>query len=287
MSWTPPKTSIVIVTWQSGPDIVPCLDSIHSRHEFEVIVIDNASTDDTRERLARYRHLQVIANKRNVGYARGNNQGLAVCRGEYVLLLNPDTKLEPGALDRLLDHLEANPEHTAVAPRLLNLNGTLQHSVHGLPTPATAFWELTGLSLLFPRHRGIGRIRMAWFDYDRPGPAPQPMASCLLFRRQALTALGGFDERFPMLYNDVDLSKRMLDRGMVTWYLPDARVVHARGTSTGKIKPRMLREQYRSLIRYLARHDRSGWFRLKALVLVPLAGFVLALRTLTWRLRRR
>lgn len=287
MSRAAPGVSIVIVTWQSGSDIVPCLDSIHSGREFEVIVVDNASSDNTRQLLAEYHHLRVIANDRNLGYARASNQGLAACRGEYVLLLNPDTKLEPGALDRLLDHLEANPEHTAVAPRLLNPDGTLQRSVRGLPTPAAAFWELTGLSLLFPRHRGIGRIRMAWFDYDRPGPAPQPMASCLLFRRQALAALGGFDERFPMLYNDVDLSKRMLDRGMVTWYLPDARVIHARGTSTGKVKPRMLREQYRSLIRYLARHDRSGWFRLKAMVLVPLAGLVLAFRTLAWRLRRR
>ena len=255
---SPVKLSILIVTWQSGADVEPCLDSIHSRREFEVVVVDNASTDETRERLAGYHHLRVIANRRNLGYARASNQGLAVCRGEYVLLLNPDAKLEPGSLDLLVDHLDARPEHAAVAPQLLNPDGTLQHSVRGLPTPAAVFWELSGVSLLFPHHRSIGRIRMAWFDYDRAGPAPQPMASCLLIHRQALTALGGFDERFPMLYNDVDLSKRMLERGMTTWYLPESRVIHARGTSTGKVKPRMLREQYRSLIRYLARHDRSG-----------------------------
>jgi GT2 family glycosyltransferase len=113
------------------------------------------------------------------------------------------------------------------------------------------------------------------------------MASCLLFRRPVLTELGGFDERFPMLYNDVDLAQRMAGREMVTWYLPAARVCHERGASTGKVKPRMLREQYRSLIRFLALHDRSGWFWLKAVVLVPLAAKILVLRTLAWYLGRR
>lgn len=249
--------------------------------------MDNASTDDTHKRLAGYHHPRVIANERNVGYARACNQGLASCRGEYVLLLNPDTKIEFGALDQLVAHLVANPDHAAVAPRLLNPDGTQQQSIRGLPTPAAAFWELTGLSLLFPNSHRIGRIRMAWFDYDKAGPAPQPMTSCLLIRRETLVALDGFDERFPMFYNDVDLSKRMRDRDMLTWYLPDARVIHARGTSTGKVKSRMLREQYRSLLRLLALHDKSGWFWLKAAALVPLAGFVLALRTLAWRLRRR
>ncbi|MFO7675816.1 MAG: glycosyltransferase family 2 protein [bacterium] len=282
-----PSVSILIVTWQSGRDIETCLDSIHSRREFEVIVVDNASTDDTRARLDRYHHLTVIANERNLGYARATNQGLAACRGEHVLMLNPDTKLEPGAIDALLDHLDANPGHAAVAPRLLNLDGTLQRSVRGLPTPAAAFWDLTGLAFVFSRNRRIGRIRMAWFDYDSAGPAPQPMASCLVFRRKVLVELGGMDERLPIFYNDVDLSLRMAARGLVTWYLPTSRVFHARGASTGQARPRMLREQYRSLIRCLAIHDRSGWFWLKSVALVPLAGLVMLVRTLAWRRRRR
>lgn len=287
MSRPPPKLSVLIVTWQSGRDIEPCLNSVHSRHEFEVVVVDNASTDDTRRRLAGYHPLRVIANDANLGYARATNQGLAACHGEYVLLLNPDAHVEPGALDRLVDDLDANPGHAAVAPRLLNPDGTLQRSVRGLPTPAAAFWELTGFAFLFPNNRRIGHIRMAWFDYDSPGPVPQPMASCLLIRRAVLTGLTGMDERLPIYYNDVDLSQRMHDRGMLTWYLPDARVRHERGASTGRIKPRMLREQYRSLIRFLALHDHSRLFWLKALVLVPLAGKMLLLRTLAWRLRRR
>ncbi|MBN2537691.1 glycosyltransferase family 2 protein [candidate division WOR-3 bacterium] len=284
-----PRLSVLIVTWNSAADIEPCLDSLHAERPFEVIVVDNASEDDTRARLAGYHHARVIENTANLGYARANNQGLASCRGEFVLLLNPDTRVLPGALDRLVEHLDQNPGHAAVAPRLADYDRTdrTQQSVRDLPTASSVFWELIGLSRLFPRSRKLGALRMAWFDYGSPGPAPQPMTSCLLVRRAVLEKLGGFDEAFPILYPDVDLSRRMRDSGLVTWFLPDAVVAHRRGASTARVKPRMIREQYRSLIRYLRKHDRGGWFWLKSVVLVPLSGIVMALRIAAWRLRRR
>jgi GT2 family glycosyltransferase len=280
------KLSIVIVTWNSAADIDACIDSLNFGHEFEVIVVDNASTDDTRSLLAQHHHVSVIANERNEGFARANNQGLRIATGDYVLLLNPDTKVDLGALDVLSDFLDAHPDAGAVAPRLVNPDGTTQTSIRSLPTAASTLWELTGLARLFPRSRVFGRWKMLYFDYERESVVDQPMASCLMLRRNVLNDLGGFDEKFPIFFNDVDLSERMADAGWKTFYLPTARVVHRRGASTSQARPRMITASHRSLFRYLRKHDRSGFFWLKAVVLLPLLELSALVRVLLLRLRR-
>jgi hypothetical protein len=279
------KLSVVVVTWNSSADIETCLDSINFGHQFELIVVDNASADDTLDKLARYPHLRLIRNTTNWGYARANNQGASVATGDYLLLLNPDTRVELGALDLLSAFLDARPDIAAVAPRLVNPDGSTQDSIRSLPTAATVLWELLGLARLLPASRIFGRWRMRCFDYETPALVEQPMASCLLFRRDVFKALGGFDERFPIFYNDVDLSRRMADAGFRTAYLPEARVVHKRGASTSRVRAKMVWQTHRSLFRYLAKHDHSGLFFLKAVVLLPLLELAALVRVLSLRLR--
>jgi GT2 family glycosyltransferase len=281
------KLSVIVVTWNSAADIEPCLDSINFGQEFEVTVTDNASQDDTLKRLAQWHDLTVIQNPTNSGYAHANNQGLAGASGEYVLLLNPDTVIDLGALDLLSDCLDANPHAAAAAPRLVNPDGTNQDSMRSLPTTIDIFWDVTGLSRLFPKNRTFGRWRMRWFDFDRSQEVEQPMASCLMFRRSVLVELGGLDERFPIFYNDVDLSRRLRDRGWTTLYVPEARVTHKRGASTGQVRSKMIWETHRSLFRYLRKYDRSGWFWLKAVWLLPALELAALGRVLTLRLFRR
>ncbi len=281
------KLSVVIVTWNSASDIETCIDSIHFSQEFELIVIDNASNDETRAILSRYHHLKLISNSTNTGYAHANNQGIRSATGEYVLLLNPDTRIEFDALDIMAEFLDTHPEVAAVAPRLVNPDGSTQHSIRTLPTAGSVFADVIGLSRLFPYSPVFGRWRLRYFDYDQPALVEQPMASCLLFRRQVLESLNGFDERFPIFYNDVDLSRRMADSGLKTMYLPDASVVHKRGASTSQVRTKMVWEAHRSLFRYLAKHDRSGMFPLKAIILLPLLELSALVRVLAHRLRRR
>ncbi len=281
------KLSIIIVTWNSAADIEACIDSINFGSEFEVIVVDNASTDATRDKLGRYHHLQLITNDSNLGYARANNQGIKLATGEYVLLLNPDTRIELGALDALAHYLDEHPKVGAVAPRLVSPDGTTQYSIRSLPTAASLFWELIGLARLFPKSRIFGRWKMKYFDYDRTGEVEQPMASCLMVRKTVLDQLGGMDEHFPMFYNDVDLSKRMADAGWKTAYIADAKVVHRHGASTKQVRPKMIRESHRSAFRYLRKHDHSGIFWLKAVVLLPLFEVTSLLRVIAYRLRPR
>ncbi len=280
------KLSIVVVAWNSAADIEACIDSINFGSEFEVIVVDNASGDATRDKLSQYHPLKLVANNSNSGYARANNQGLRLATGEYVLLLNPDTRIELGVLDLLAQYLNANPRVGAVAPRLISPDGTTQFSIRSFPTAASIFWELTGLARLFPKSRVFGHWKMRYFDYDRPAEVEQPMASCLMIRRPVLELLGGMDEQFPMYFNDVDLSKRMADAGWKTAYLPDARVVHRHGASTKQVRAKMIRESHRSTFHYLRKHDRSGLFWLKAIVLLPLLQLTSVLRVIAHRLRR-
>jgi hypothetical protein len=281
------KLSVVVVTWNSAADIEACIDSINFGSEFEVIVVDNASTDATRDKLSRYHHLRLVANNSNCGYAHANNQGIKLATGEYVLLLNPDTRIELGALDTLARYLDEHPEASAVAPRLISPDGTTQYSIRSLPTASMLLWELIGLSRLFPNSRRFGRWKMKYFDYDRTGEVEQPMASCLMVRKTVLDQLGGMDEQFPMLYNDVDLSKRMSDAGWKTVYVADARVVHRHGASTKQARAKMIPESHRSAFRYLRKHDRSGFFWLKAVVLLPLFEITSILRVVAYRLRPR
>jgi N-acetylglucosaminyl-diphospho-decaprenol L-rhamnosyltransferase len=291
------KLSVVVVTWNSAADIDACIDSINFGEEFEVIVVDNASGDETREKLERHHHLRIVTNSSNRGYAAANNQGIKLATGEYLLLLNPDTRVELGSLDALSDYLDEHPQIGAVAPRLISPDGSTQFSIRSLPTAASLFWELIGLARLFPKSRVFGRWKMKYFDYDRTAEVEQPMASCLMLRRTALASLAPnsslltanfpMDERFPMFYNDVDLSKRMADASWKTVYLPEARVVHRHGASTKQVRAKMIRESHRSAFRYLRKHDHSGIFWLKAVVLLPLFEVTSLLRVIAYRLSRR
>jgi N-acetylglucosaminyl-diphospho-decaprenol L-rhamnosyltransferase len=290
------KLSAVIVTWNSAADIDACIDSINYGEEFEVIVVDNASGDETREKLKMHHHLRIVTNNSNLGYAAANNQGIKLATGEYVLLLNPDTRVELGSLDALSAYLDEHPQIGAVAPRLVSPDGTTQYSIRSFPTAASLFWELIGLARLFPKSRLFGRWKMKYFDYDRTAEVEQPMASCLMLRRSALDSIippssllppPFLDERFPMFFNDVDLSKRMADAGWKTTYVADAKVVHRHGASTKQVRAKMIRESHRSAFRYLRKHDHSGLFWLKAIVLLPLFEVTSLLRIIAYRLRRR
>lgn len=282
------KLSVIIVTYNSESDIKPCLDAlIASQPAAEVIVIDNLSQDKTREILQSFSNIKTILNPKNVGYARANNQGIAIAQGEYILLLNPDTGVQPDALQQLVDHLDRNPECAAVAPRLLNPDGSQQLSIRAFPTFSSVLLEMTGLPRLFPRCPRLNAWRLRHFDYEKPGPVEQPMASCLLIRRSVLIELGGFDENFPIYYNDVDLLYRMARKGYQTYYLPSARVFHKIGGSTNPIKSKMIYENHRSLFRFLKKHTPKTRFLFQAIILLPLLEISALMRTLYWRLRGR
>jgi len=255
-----PTVSIVIVTYNNARDIKNCLDSIFRQNEIEleVILIDNASKDATVQIVQKeFPSVRLLLNKQNLGYAHANNQGINLSQGKYILLLNPDTRLMPDTLAEMIRFMDANLQYAALAPKLLNQDGSTQSSLREFPSYEILFWEFTGLSRIFPRHWRFGKWRMSYFGYNKIAEVDQPMASCLLLRKEVFQRIGLFDETFPIFFNDVDFSKRMKLAGFKTIYFPNVEVFHHRGASTSQVRAKMIWEWHISLFRYFKKH-RSG-----------------------------
>ena len=232
-----------------------CADVAH-----EVIVVDNASHDDSAALVrAEFPEVHLIANTSNEGYAAANNQAFAAARGELIWLLNPDTEVQPLALQRLVDFLQADNRRGAVASALIDArSGRPQLSCRTFPTPAALWVEAAGLARCYPRSRRYGFYRMGWWRYHDARQVEQPMASSLLLRRAAIESSGGlFDEQFPIFFNDVDLCRRLRFANWEIWYLPSSEVVHHGGGSTQQVRVEMIRESHRSLRRFYEKHYRG------------------------------
>ena len=253
--------SICIVNWNTSDLLRECLRSIYEHAptcELEVIVVDNASEDfDISEFQREFPKTIFIRNETNEGYARGNNQAIARTSGSYVLFLNPDTTVGEGALESLMRFMDEHPDAGAAGCKLIRPNGDIDRSCREFPTPMGIAFEYLGLSGAFPRSRLFGRYRMTWFDYDRTIEVDQPMASCLITRREVPDRVGVFDERFPIFCNDVDWCRRVKEAGWKVYFTPDAVVTHHGGASTKQAKRRMIEESHRALARYFEKYYRG------------------------------
>lgn len=272
------KLSVIIVTWNSRADIDKCLDSVYAQAiaDIEVIVVDNASRDDSAELLQKRQERPVlILNKMNMGYARATNQGLGKAAGDHILLLNPDTVVQPDAFARMLSFMESNPMVGALGPQLLNSDGTIQPSCREFPRPIHLFYDFSGLSRIFPRHSKFGSWRMGYFDHQSLREVDQPMGACLLIRRTALQQIGPMDdERFPMFLNEVDWCYRLKQKAWKIMFFPEARVIHLQGVSIKKDRLTMTVTSHRSLAAYFEKHSpgslSTGLVKLSLLFALPL-----------------
>jgi GT2 family glycosyltransferase len=216
---------------------------------YEVIVIDNGSQDGTAEAI-RERHpgTVLICNGANTGYAHANNQGIRAATGRYILLLGSDTEVRPATLAVLAGFLDAHTEAAAVACRLVNPDGSPQMSCRRFPRLRDAV--ATYLSL----HRLARRYTMHGFDFSATQEVDQPAATCLMFRSEVLAGLGGFDESYRILYNDVDLCKRLRDAGGRIFFTGDTEVLHYGSVTTRSAPAGVRMEMYRNILLYFRRN---------------------------------
>jgi GT2 family glycosyltransferase len=252
-----PELSVVVLSWNTRELLLACLRALFAetpRHAREVIVVDNASGDGSADAVAAaYPQVQLIRNAENRLYAAANNQGARAGGGEFVCLLNSDTEVRPGALDTLVDFLQRNPDYGAVAPKLVNPDGSVQCACQNFPTLASAlcfdsFWGT------FPPGRWVAdRYLMRGFDHLGSRDVAQPPGAVFLMRRQEYLALGGLDEQLSLFFNDVDLCRQLWRRGRRIRYLTDAVVLHHRGGSTRSFT-RMLVVWHRNRLRYYQKH---------------------------------
>ena len=265
------QLDICIVSWRARDLLRACLRSVVGSPEAaDIIVVDNASADGTVEMLrADFPTVRLIANEENRSFAAGNNQAIRAARSPFLLLLNPDTEVQPGALRALVDVFAEEPRVGAAAAQLILPNGSIQRSCRSFPEPGPILCDALGFARLFPRSRIFGRYRMRYWDYNTRREVDQPMASALALRRAALDEVGLFDEGFPLYFNDVDLCYRLRQAGWRVVFEPTARVRHHHGQSTRLVRPIALLDSHRGLIRFYRKHYRGriGWLGYTAVTL--------------------
>lgn len=233
-----PGLSIVILSWNTLELTRACLRSLErdtTRYPREVIVVDNGSADDSPAMIAReFPKAVLIANPDNRLYAEGNNQGARRATLSHVCLLNSDTEVKPGALDTLLEFLLARPEYGAVAPRLLNTDGTIQPACKRFPGFLEPLLEYTQLERHWPFTRWPARLNMHDFDHRASRDVPQPPGACMVMAREEYLALGGLDPDLSLFFNDVRICRQLWGSGRRIRFLVEAEVIHHGGASTSK-----------------------------------------------------
>ena len=270
------SVSAVIVSYNSAAYLPDCLRSLRSEGISSVVVVDNASSDGSVAVVqADDPAVTVLETGANLGFGTAANQGVAATAGEYVLILNPDTVVEPGTVKALADALDRDPDLAVVGPRIENLDGTLYPSVRRFPNLTVAFGHAF-LGLVWPGNPFTRRYRMLDWDHDRAAADVDWVGgACFLARRTAFEMVGGFDEAYFMYVEDVDLCWRLGQAGWRVGYEPGGRVVHALGGSSRAVPYRMIAEHHRSLLRFVSKSSQGSR---RALVPVVAAG--LTVRTL-------
>lgn len=255
---SPVKLSIVIICWNDLRVIGNCLRSIfEGTHaiDFEVIVSDNGSTDGSVDFIRqKYPAVRVLENRANLGFAKGNNAGIRASRGEYVLILNPDTIIHNGALDKLVAFADRHTQAGAFGCRVLNPDGSYQVSARLFPT----VWRYWVNALYLKKLRRLSSF-FAYEEYegwkgDSERDVDWQSGCCVMFRRELLEKLGGFDEQFFYHFEEVDLCRRVWNAGAPIRFTPEAVITHLGGQSVSRFPIRFEIEKHRSRYRYFYKH---------------------------------
>ncbi|MCC6729999.1 MAG: glycosyltransferase family 2 protein [Chthonomonadales bacterium] len=253
--------TIIIINWNTRDELRDSLASIRARphrHTVEVVVSDNASSDGSRAMLAEeFADVRLIVSPSNAGFGAGNNRAIPAARGRFVMFLNSDTIVTPGALDSLVEFADAHPDIGIVGPRLLNRDGSLQYSCRHFPNLGTGFFRNTPLGRLFPRNRFNQDYLLTDWDHATERDVDWVSGAALMIRREALDRLGGFDEGFFMYCEDVDLCYRAHEAGWRVVYQPNAVIYHIIGRSTDKVPTRMTYHFHKSMYRFYQKHYRE------------------------------
>jgi GT2 family glycosyltransferase len=235
------RVSIVIVNWKTPDLLSSCLDSVladTNSASFDIWVVDNASGDDSLEILSsRFPTVNVIANDANVGFARACNQAFIQVKGNYILLLNPDTLVVGDAVSAMQEYLDTHRACGAVGPKVLNMDGTLQLACRrAFPSPKAAFFRLTYLSRLFPNHPTFAQYNLTYADPGVEMEVDALSGACMMVRRRTIERVGLLDEAIFMFGEDIDWCWRFKQAGWTVNYLPSAVVFHHHGASS-RLRP--------------------------------------------------
>lgn len=227
------ECAVVVVAYNNADGIGSCLESLFARSAMPLraVVIDNSPDAATAKAVEAWqtahpdRDVGLVRRPDNIGFAAGCNLGAKDGTEEYLMFLNPDAVIENDAPSLLAAFLRENGKAKIVGPQIRDERGNIARTCRNLPTPLGIFLDASGLDSV------LGLYRLARFDHARARAVGQVIGACMFLRRGDFEALGGFDERFFIYYEEVDLCKRVRDAGGEVWFLPEARVGHIGGVS--------------------------------------------------------
>ena len=253
------KLSVVIVNYNVKHYLEQCLNSVCKAvgnvPSAEVIVVDNASSDGSVEYIKeRFPDINLIASDKNLGFARANNLAIRQSKGEYVLLLNPDTIVAENTFAHFVDFMDNHPDAGACGAYMLHTDGTFAlESRRGLPTPFVAFCKMSGLTSMFPKSHLFGRYYMRYLNENEINPIEIVSGAYMFLRREALDKAGLLDEDFFMYGEDIDLSYRIMKGGYQNYFVPSP-ILHYKGESTEKSSYRYTHTFYQAMQLFFKKH---------------------------------
>ena len=253
------KLSVVIVNYNVKYFLEQCLHSVLKAAgalEAEIFVVDNNSVDGSIRMLRdKFPGVFVIENKDNKGFSRANNQAIRKAKGEYILLLNPDTIVEDDTLEKCVRFMDGHPDAGGLGVKMIDGKGKfLPESKRGLPYPSVAFFKIFGLSALFPKSKIFNKYHLGYLDKDKTHSVDVLAGAFMLLRKKVLDEIGMLDEEFFMYGEDIDLSFRITRAGYKNYYFPETRIIHYKGESTKKSSLNYVFMFYNAMIIFARKH---------------------------------
>lgn len=274
---------IIVVNWNSRDQLAYCVSSLNSEKIGKIVVVDNASFDNSADFLDFENRVTLVRSQKNIGFGAGCNLGARYAESKYLLFLNPDAAILPGSLDLAFNYMEdpSNGKAGICGVQLIDGLGDVSRTCSRFPSSGAVLAHATGLSKLFPK---LGQPMAEW-AHDQSREVDQVMGAFFLVRRCLFESLKGFDERFFVYYEEVDFSYRARMAGWHSIYLAEAQAYHAGGGTSDQIKARRLFYSLRSRLLYADKHFRRldlAVVVMATLLIEPLSRSILALFARSW-----
>jgi GT2 family glycosyltransferase len=256
--------SIIIVNYNVKLLLEQCLHSVSKAIagiDNEVLIVDNASTDGSIEYLQLiFPSFRFIRNEVNAGFSKANNQALEISSGKFILFLNPDTIVPPDCFTKCIEFMDAHSSAGALGIKMVNGSGKfLKESKRGFPAPSVSFWKLTGVTRMFPHSRIFARYYLGHLDENSNHEVEVLSGAFMLVKKEVLDKTGGFDERFFMYAEDIDLSYRIIKEGYKNYYFAESTIIHYKGSSTTK-DFKYIKLFYKAMSQFVKKHYGRGPF---------------------------
>ncbi len=282
------KLSVIIVNYNVKHFLEQCLFSVlkaADKVETEIIVVDNHSADGSVQMIKKnFLQVNLIANDENLGFSVANNQGIKLSKGEYILLLNPDTIVEEDSLRKIVDYMDAHLLAGGLGVKMIDGKGRfLPESKRGLPTPAVAFYKIFGLSRLFPKSKLFNRYHLGYLNPDETHEVEVLSGAFMLLRKKVLDKIGLLDDTFFMYGEDIDLSYRITLAGYKNIYFAETTIIHYKGESTKKGSLNYVMIFYKAMQIFVSKHFSDKQASLFSL-LINLAIYFRALIAVFYRI---